>query len=225
MKQKTNLTLPIIITVLLLFFIFTSATMHEIELNKTIAGIHDEIEYYQILEPYNETEHYIEKVPYGNLVNCNPAYMNFTESFTKTRKIIDDKIYFVCELSVTNNNLKAENWTYYVTFTKEDKNSFDDKDITKEILPAQTVIFEWSYLMSQPNGTVNCEYKPKEIPKTTVCRSSFYKEVNATRIITKYRNVTMNRTVQKNETVVKPVKEKVYLNRFFGYRQVFYLGY
>ncbi len=224
-KKKTNLTLPVIITVLLLFFIFTSATVHEMEINRTITGPYNETEFYQILEPYNETEYYVERVPYGNLVNCNPAYMNFTESFERARKIIDEKIYFVCTLNVTNDDIKAENWTYYVIFIKEDKNTFDDRDIKKEILPGQTAVFEWRYLMKEPNATVNCDYRAKELPKTTVCRSSFYKEVNATRTITKYRNATMNRTVQREGTVARLVKETVYLNRFFGYNQGFYFGY
>jgi hypothetical protein len=221
MKQKTNLTLPLIITAALLFYIFTSATMQIVDINKT--GFHNEKETYTILEPYNETEYYMEKVPYGNLVNCNPAYMKFTEEFSRARKITEDKIYFVCILKVTNNDVIAENWTYYAKFTKEDGYQFDDSDLTKEILPGQTAVFEWSYLMKEPNATVNCEYKPKELPKTIVCRSSFYKEVNATRTITKYRNITQTRDVEKYD--LTQTQEPAYFNRFFNYRQFFYLGY
>ena len=221
MKKQMNLTLPLIITAALLFYIFTSATMQIIDVNKT--GVYNSTETYTILEPYNETEYYMEKVPYGNLVNCNPAYMNFTEEFSRARKIVDDKIYFVCTLKVTNDDAIAENWTYYARFTKEDLYQFDDMDIKKEIIPGQTAVFEWSYLMKEPNATVNCDYKPKELPKTTVCRSSFYEEVNATRTITKYRNITQTRTVEKEN--INAVKEPVYLNRFFGYKQFFYLGY
>ena len=227
-KIKNIRTVLIVIWFLTIFYILTSATVvtktieAPLTYNKTIIN---KVPYTDLV-PYNITEEYEEYVPFG-VPYCSPQPCNFTK-VEHVATLESNNI--VCRMEITNLENESCTWTYDVQL-KLGESFVDKPEQTQEIKGNSNGEFKWYFdITTSGFEETACRYLQVSLPLIQKCfiREPYtYSLVKKTRTVTKFRNIT-----KYNETVdYQLVTEKtnqtlnVPINRFFGYRQLFYLGY
>jgi len=225
-RIKNIRTVMIILWFLIIFYILTSATVvtktveAPLTYNKTIIN---KVPYTDLV-PYNITEEYEEYVPFGRPY-CSPQPCNFTR-VDHVATLEGNNI--VCRMEITNLENQSCTWTYDVQLKLG--NSFVNKpEQTLTIKGNSKGEFKWYFDVNGFEGAA-CNYLQVSLPSIEKCfiREPYtYSLVKKTRTVTKFRNVTKYNETVDYQLVTEKVNQtiKVPINRFFGYRQFFYLGY
>lgn len=190
-----NTFLMILLAILISAIFFVPKFNFAIKTNETIKvpEQYTSEEYVDVEMPVNET------VSYG-IKECKERPYNYSARFEYSYPIINNTIKLLCSLNITNLESKEGNFSFYITFYKQNNITVDYLDQTKEIKPNETANFAWYDNITSLDNLPTCEYKIKEIPKLEKCPyvpAGFYttKEVAKTtkvlRNITKYREVEL----------------------------------
>lgn len=230
-RQKNSLkdNLPYIVIGLVIFYIFTSAsvTSQTAEVTKTVRE--PVLQAVTIEKPVKTVEYYQEKTPFTT-EGCDNYPFKFETSPEDYRNMkgemfanVETKENFLkCNFTVTN--LEDQNGTFVF-------NSRGYLDIVQLIPAKASATFQWIHKIHEFGDNL-CKIEASEsgIPKIWHCletKDTSYKIVERAREVTKLQNVTEYLETGQTRTVTKLVNETkyTYTNRLFGYNQFFYLGY
>jgi len=225
-RIKNIRTALVVIWFLTIFYILTSATLvtrtieAPLKYNKTII---DKTPYTDLV-PYNITEEYEDYVPFG-VPYCSPQACNFTR-VDHVATLEGSNI--VCRMEITNLENESCTWIYDVQL-KLGTSFANAPEQKQEIKANSNAEFKWYFDVNGFEGAA-CSYLQVSLPSIEKCfiREPYtYSLVKKTRTITKFRNVTKYNETYRYEMTTEKVNQtlNVPVNRFFGYRQLFYLGY
>ncbi len=214
------------ILAIVVFYIFTTARVstETVELSKKVGYASQEP---IVVEKLVKTTKYrTEKVPFGS-PRCEQMNYNYSYRYSYAENYADGKKIGTCTFNVKNEEDIPGTFDFYVQFFRNGQVN-DGPDQVKTIEAFSTETYEWNLTMGV-SDTLTCLLQVQNPPHRAKC---FYlepitysiKEVPYT--VEELKNVTEYNTIPLGQTSIKQnVTQNVYTNRFFGYRQFFFLGY
>lgn len=173
------------------------------------------------------TKYRTEKVPFGT-PDCQLKVYNFSTQYRYAESVVNKTKMATCTYFVKNEEDIDGRFSFFAQFLHSGKIS-DSFEISKNISASGTERFEWNFTLG-PTETASCLLQSDHYPQRMKC--SYLKpityqikdvpyDVEEKKNVTEYKESTEIKTtyIKQNETI------NIYTNRFFGYRQPFYLGY
>ncbi len=210
--------------ILAVFYILTSAEpkIETTELSKKLPEDEHSIQPIVVEKLVNVTKYKAEKKPYG-LPKCMQVVYNFTKTYSYSENFAEGKKIATCTFFVKNEEDIPGNFSFYPLVIKAgDVN--DGAEILKSIEAFGIERFEWNFTIhiTEP---LTCQLKSGDYPHRIRCfypDPITYEIVETPYVVEELKNIT---EYVIRESVEWDVKEKIYINRVFGYKQFFYLGY
>ena len=239
-KSYRNKFIIALVVLAVLFYVFTSAktvtTVKTIRVIETVPNVYDEIEFtnktFVERVPYNATEFYYEKEGVGK-ETCRREKYDYDVDVQGYYESKDDVTRYKCQVRITNNGDKHHNWTIRAKFTGESTGLGPESEaLTLDIMPGNEKDFIF-YLEEGVFKPKTCIHMIEDAPAKEICEYSFYEDVRKSKPVVKFRNRTVIRTIKttktftalENVTTEKRHVQNITINRFFGWRQGFNLGY
>ncbi len=218
-----------IVVALALLFAFTSAKEETGKI--TYSGnetIYDEV-LETVREKYNETTYVEKSIPYSVRTCTEPSYIPYRYDYEMSidSETSGGKRLITCIADVANLEDRSGNFTFYVAITRSDGITSDYLDQTKEIAANSIAAFMWEY-ETDLDKTATCTLKAEKIdlyPRCEKVVDGVTRTISIPKTVEKERNITVLKRVPRIIDVEKESEGTVYVNRMFGYRQGFYLGY
>lgn len=216
------------VVVIILFYVFTSAkvSVGTVEISHEVAQDSGEKIPFVVEKLVNTTKYKEEKVPYG-VPDCQLTVYNFSSKYTYEESFAEGKKAASCTFFIINQEDMAGNFTFYPQFLVSG-NIHDGPDIMKPIGPFGNATFQWNFTIGI-SDTGGCLLQSMNYPqrmKCTYLEPITYQIKQIPYTVEEMKNVTEYRSAGQSTMIVKEnVTGAIYTNRFFGYRQFFYLGY
>ncbi len=140
-------------------------------------------------EPYQVSEEYQDKEPYGKKT-CSQKPVNFTA--TSLPRTVGENNSIICRLNVTNIDEANADWSFGAYYNQP-SGRIQLADQNKSVKSGVSEIYEWSFKVTSVNAEDNCVMYATRSPTTQKCYYAepiTYKVVNKIRTVTKYKNTT-----------------------------------
>lgn len=200
-RKTKKIWIIVIIGIVILLLIPTSVSVPYQKL-ETYQEVYTDKEDYQVQVPYSDTEYYFEKEPFVDTRynTINLVYKaDYTSCLGRVPLVSDAKV------TVTVNNLDTEGGTFklWVGLILPDGNKIG-QEVSKYIYPSQSADFTYS----SSSATSKCTYNMVTIPTKTLSETfTNYRDIQKSRIVTKYRTETQNRDVMKTRPTQRYVTD------------------
>ena len=214
---------------ILVFYIFTTARASTgiVEVTQKVqagAPIQQTVVVEKIVKTtkYNTT-----KVPFG-VPRCEQMNYNYSFKYSYTETFANNQKNGTCTFVVRNEEDIAGDFTFSAQLIRPGKIS-DAPEQKKTISANGTNTFEWS-LSLDSSQTLSCLLQAVNPPHRQKCfylEPITYQIKEVPYVVEELKNVTETRLIANTttSTIRQNVTKNIYTNRFFGYKQFFYLGY